>query len=117
MEDEELKWKNNQSNILFPAPLIHRNKSKYQAEPTWLLSNSDLKHHPPKVRCEDLSIHILHQGHEPSAVVTIRQIDDESSCYSSSHISKIGSTIDEDSKKGILGRLLTGIRGKIVKVN
>lgn len=110
-------WKKNPTNILLPAPIIHRNKSKYQAQPSWLLSNSDLRKRPPKLRCEDLSIHILHQGHDPSAVITIRQIDDESSCYSSPNISKLNSTIVEDSKKGILGRILTGIRSKIIKVS
>lgn len=116
MEEEELLWKKNPQNMLLPAPLTHRNKSKYQAEPSWLLSSSDIKKRPPKIRCEDLSIHILNQGHEPAAIVTIRQIDDESVCHSSPNVSKLGSTIAEDSKKGILGRILVGIRGKIVKV-
>lgn len=114
METEELLWEKNRSNILLPSAVSDRSKSKYQAQPTWLLSSSDLKEHPPQLHFEDLSIHILNQGHEPACVVTIRQIDDETS---QPHVAKITqSNIEEDSKKGILGRIITGIRGKIVKV-
>jgi hypothetical protein len=108
-------WQKDQSNILLPAPASSHLKSKYQAQPTWLLSSSDLKQHPPKLHCEDLSIHILNQGHEPACVVTIRQIDDETT---HPMVSKgTPSSILEESKRGVLGRILTGIRGKIVKVS
>jgi hypothetical protein len=109
-------WEKGASNILLSCPISNPFKSKYQAQPAWLLSSHDLKNNPPQLHCEDLSIHILNQGHEPACVLTIRQIDDEggggSSISKSSH-----SKIEEDSKKGVLGRILTGIRGKIVKVS
>jgi hypothetical protein len=115
LEEQETIWEKDPSNILLPAPASNHLKSKYQAQPTWLLSSSDLKKHPPKLHCEDLSIHILNQGHEPACVVTIRQIDDETTQPT---VSKgASSSIAEESKKGILGRILTGIRGKIVKVS
>lgn len=120
MEEEESLWEKKRSNILLPLPISNRSKSKYQAQPTWLLSSSDLKQHPPQLHFENLSIHILNQGHEPACVVTIRKIDDETSqpvAAKAIHKTNSNAQIEEDSKKGILGRILTGIRGKIVKVS
>lgn len=98
-------------NLLSNTPVPPRTLSKWKTDPTWLLSLSDLKRHIPKLKYEDLSIHLLSQGHEPACVVTIREIDPEILARSNKKTS-----ILEDSKTGVLGRIMTGIRMKIVKV-
>jgi hypothetical protein len=98
-------------NLLTPSPLPARTISKYKSAPTWLLSQGELRKHSPRLKFEDLSIHLISQGHDPSCVLTIREIDPE-------HVdkSKKKTSILEDSKTGVLGRIITGLRIKIMKV-
>lgn len=102
-------------NILLPAPLSRHRQSKYASEPAWLISGSELKKRAPKLQFNDLSLHILNQGHGPSSVLTIREIDNEKESGSASRKNP-SDTIVEDSKCGIIGRILTGIRICILKV-
>ena len=99
-------------NLLSSTPVPTRRVSKWKSDPTWLLSIGDMKKNPPKLNYEDLSIHLLSQGHEPSGVLTIREIDHE---ILGRGLKK--TSILEDSKTGVLGRIITGLRMKIVKVS
>lgn len=98
-------------NLLSPSPLPPRTISKYKSAPTWLLSQSELRKHSPGLKFEDLSIHLISQGHDPSCVLTIREIDAERVSKS-----KKKTSILEDSKTGVLGRIITGLRIKIIRV-
>lgn len=71
----------------------------------------DLRKHSPRLKFDDLSIHIISQGHEPCCVLTIREIDPELINKAQKKTS-----ILEDSKTGVLGRIITGLRRKIIKV-
>ena len=105
------------ANILLPAPPLRHRHIKWKTNPTWLISGSELKHKPPKLQFHDLSLHLLNQGHGPAALVTIREIDNESEAYGATNKKKKSdNTLIEDSKCGIIGRILTGIRICILKV-
>jgi hypothetical protein len=97
-------------DLLSPTPVPARRASKFKFEPTWLLSTSDLRKRPPKLKYEDLSIHILTQGHGASCVLTIREIDPETQQRGPKKTS-----ILEDTKTGVLGRIVTGVRIKLMK--
>jgi hypothetical protein len=97
-------------NLLVSSPLPTRQASKYKSAPTWLMSLSDLRKHAPKLKFEDISLHLISQGNDPSCLLTIREIDPEL-------VDKTKRTsILEDSKTGVLGRIVTGLRIKIMKV-
>lgn len=104
------------ANILLPAPPLKHRQSKWRNDPTWLISGSDLKKRTPKLQFNDLSLHLLDQGHGPSALITIREIDNEKEAYGANQKKKLSSSLLEDSKCGIIGRILTGVRACILKV-
>jgi hypothetical protein len=99
-------------DLLSPLERVNRGASR-SSEPTWLLAANKLKKYPPKIEFQDLSIHIMNHGHGPCSVITIREIDAETD-------HKKGSKVPEDifslSKRGVLGRILTGVRIKILEV-
>mmetsp|Transcript_13380 Transcript_13380/g.13877 ORF Transcript_13380/g.13877 Transcript_13380/m.13877 type:complete len:932 (-) Transcript_13380:194-2989(-) len=103
------------ANILLPAPPLKHRQSKWRNDPTWLISGSDLKKRTPKLQFNDLSLHLLDQGHGPSALITIREIDNEKEAYGANQKKKLSSSLLEDSKCGIIGRILTGVRACILK--
>jgi hypothetical protein len=75
----------------------------------------------------DLGLHLLNQGHGTSSLITIREIDSEKEVSSSSSSSSSNhhkrekdddtdtNTIAQDSKCGIIGRILTNVRISILK--
>jgi hypothetical protein len=100
-------------NILTVAPLPQQSPSSYRSEPTWLLSASEIKKRPARLQFDTVSLHILNQGHGPACLVTIREIDEEEE-VAVNH--KKDAPLLETSKKGIIGRIVTGTRIKILKV-
>ncbi|CAE7553490.1 unnamed protein product, partial [Symbiodinium microadriaticum] len=101
-------------NILKVAPLSPHSESKWHSEPSWLLSSSEIKKRPAKMQFDTMSLHILDQGHGPCCLVTIREIDDEEEAYPAG-LHKAEAPIQQNSKKGIIGRIVTGIRTKLLE--
>ena len=101
-------------DILRPAPLPGSGHSKWVSEPSWLLSSSEIKKKPTRMQFDTVSVHLLNQGHGPCCTVTIREIDEEDNA--SPNVSKKEESIVENSKKGIIGRIITGMRLKLLEV-
>lgn len=98
------------------APLSPHSESKWRSEPAWLLSASEVKKRPAKMQFDTMSLHILNQGHGPCSLVTIREIDAEEEAYPAG-VHKKEEPILENSRKGIIGRIVTGIRAKLLLVS
>ena len=82
------------------------------SHPDWLTSASDLKASPPQLQTQTISLSILDQGYGTIGVVSIHELEDEKRKKDKSR----KYTMEELSRCGILGRILSGIRKKIFKV-
>lgn len=102
---------------MLPAPSSGR-QAKWKTEPTWLIAGNELKKRPPRLQFDDLGLHLLNQGHGTSSLITIREIDDEKDekeVATANNKKNDFETILQDSKCGIIGRILTNIRICILK--
>ena len=73
---------------------------------SYLLSQSDMKRRSAEIMCENVSLHIQDQGNGPIALITLRRFDSENPEYN----------LDQNSRKGIVGRIMAGIWLKLLEV-
>ena len=90
-------------------------RNRWRSAPTWLLSKGELKEQPTRLQFNNLSLSILNHGHGAYACVTVRETDDESAGLPKGTKSKYDG-IAEFSKGGVIGRLITGLRIKLLEV-
>ncbi len=88
------------------ASNIHKNERNV------LLSRDTMKKRIPKIREDLFSIHIMDQGFGAKSLLTIRKIDEEGDQMNINKGTK-GLSSSQRSKIGTLGRILTGIWGKL----
>jgi hypothetical protein len=89
------------------AGVAHRRAVRYDYPPTWLKSNAQLQRNPPLVRMHTMSMHVLDHGYGANALLTVREIDDEK---------HKGFTLEQQSRAGVLGRIVSGVWVKIAEV-
>jgi hypothetical protein len=89
------------------AGVAHRRAVAYDNPPTWLKSNTQLLNDPPQMRMDTMSMHILDHGYGANALLTVREIDDEKNT---------GFTLEQQSRAGVLGRIVSGVWVKIAEV-
>jgi hypothetical protein len=75
--------------------------------PVWLLGSSALLKTPPQMRFDSLGMHILDYGFGPHALLTVRELDDEM---------QPGHTLEQKSRTGVLGRIVSGVWAKLAEV-
>ncbi len=76
-------------------------------EPDWLLPTPVVRRRPPGVMFNTMSATIIDQGSGPIACFTVRKIDNEGEASLS---------LESQSRLGVIGRLLTGVRMKLFEV-
>ena len=116
-------------HVFMQSPLPHRpSRAPSSSPPTWLMSSAEIKKNPAQIVFSTLGIHLMNHGHDVSCCcLTIREIDSElkHSKHNASDIlmkhhddkNKALAIIHSFAKRGIIGRLLTGIRIKMLQVS
>jgi hypothetical protein len=112
--DESVSVGNSEDDILSTPPMPQYSKSQYRNQPTWLISGSELKHRSASMQFDTLSIHLLSYGSDTACCLTFREIDNESDSLTQSR--KTPQKISAESKLGVIGRIITGLRIKILEV-
>ena len=84
-----------------------RQKAGYDYPPTWLKSNSQLQSSPPSMQMSSMSMHIIDQGYGANALLSVRQID---------HEDQKKFTLEQQSRAGVLGRIVSGVWVKLAQV-
>ena len=84
-----------------------RRRAGYNYPPTWLRSNNQINKSPPQVNIDSMSLHILDYGYGAHALLTVRQVDGERQ-------KKL--TLEQQSRAGVLGRIVSGVWVKLAEV-
>ena len=110
------------------APLPHRPRQRaYDTSPRWLMSGTEIKRNPADVLFDSVGVHIMNYGHDNAGCcLTIREIDSESKhrkVSAADALQKVAADqtaarkmIHGFAKKGVIGRIITGIRIKMLQV-
>lgn len=110
-----------------PLPNAGPSRSAFSASPSWLMSGSEIKKNPANTMFYTLGIHLMSYGHDTAGCcLTIREIDGETG-HSKHNVSDLLQKANSDpnaakalihafAKKGVLGRLVTGVRIKMMQV-
>lgn len=85
-----------------------RRRAGYNYPPTWLRSNSQINKAPPQINIDSMSLHILDYGYGAHALLTVRQVDGERQ-------RKL--TLEQQSRSGVLGRIVSGVWVKLAEVS
>ena len=80
----------------------------YTSIPTWLQSISHIHKYPTQLQMDSMSMHILDQGFGGHTLLTIRQIDSEGR--------QKYRTKEQQSRSGVLGRMISGVWIKLAQV-
>jgi len=109
-----------------PLPNSQPSRSRHSTQPSWLMSASEIKKNPANTMFHTLGIHLMSYGHDTAGCcLTIREIDSELAHskqnatdllqQTSSDPNKAKALIHSFAKKGVLGRLITGVRIKMMQ--
>ena len=102
------------SNPIGSVPLDEYDNLLWRSAPRWLLSSSELKQNLPRVEFDNLSVHILNQGHGTYSFVTVHEIDNDNSALTGNKSAV--ENIYENAKRGVLGRIIACVRIKLLQV-